>query len=127
MCATRFGCWTCTVVDKDNSLNGLIDSGFEYLEPLTGYRERLKAMSNDPHSRSKIRRNGQPGLGPLTMEARRLLLAELLEVQKQVGIELITDHEIRLINDWWGRDESTAVIRELEQLIQLTSAKCEDK
>ncbi|MBX3441390.1 MAG: DNA phosphorothioation system sulfurtransferase DndC, partial [Planctomyces sp.] len=31
--SARFGCWTCTVVDKDSSLSGLIDAGFEYLEP----------------------------------------------------------------------------------------------
>ena len=33
--SARFGCWTCTVIDKDGSLAGLIESGFEYLEPLS--------------------------------------------------------------------------------------------
>ena len=47
--SARFGCWTCTVVDKDNSLSGLIDSGFEYLEPLSKFRE--------PSKKSQIRRS----------------------------------------------------------------------
>ncbi len=123
--SARFGCWTCTVVEKDNSLTGLIESGFEYLEPLSGFRERIKTLSNTPEYRSKIRRNGQPGLGPLTLEARRLLLGELLEVQSHTGMTLITDHEIRLIKDWWGRDESTAVIREMEKLMQLGQSRSE--
>ena len=123
--SARFGCWTCTVVDKDSSLIGLIDSGFEYLEPLSKFRERLKAVSNTPEYRSKVRRSGQPGLGPLTLAARKMLLDELLMVQAQTKMELITDHEIRLIKDWWGRDETTAVLRDMEQLNQLSSPRSE--
>ena len=119
--SARFGCWTCTVVEKDSSLNGLIDAGFAYLEPLSAFRERLKSVSDTPDYRSKVRRNGQPGLGPLTIEARKLLLDELLLVQKQTNLSLITEHEVRLIRDWWNRDETTAILREMEQLSQLTS------
>jgi hypothetical protein len=84
---------------------------------------RRKQVSDSPQYRSKVRRNGQPGLGPLTMEARRMLLDELLHVQRQVGLPLISDHEIRLIQDCWGRDESTAVLRDLDHLVQLASTK----
>jgi DNA sulfur modification protein DndC len=126
--SARFGCWTCTVVEKDSSLNGLIDSGFEYLEPLSSFRERLKTVSDTPEFRSKVRRNGQPGLGPLTLEARRILLNELLQIQSVTKMQLITDHEVRLIRDWWGRDETTTVLREMERLSQLGSpAKSEEK
>ena len=31
---SRFGCWTCTVVQKDHSMEALIDNGEEWLEPL---------------------------------------------------------------------------------------------
>jgi DNA sulfur modification protein DndC len=125
--SARFGCWTCTVIEKDNSLSGLIDAGFEYLEPLSQFRDRMKTMSDSPEYRSKTRRNGQPGLGPLTIPARKLLLAELLCTQDRVGMQLITDHEVRLIEDWWGRDETTAVLREMEKLVQLTMAKADSK
>jgi DNA sulfur modification protein DndC len=118
--SARFGCWTCTVVEKDNSLAGLIDSGFEYLEPLAAFRDRLKAVSENPQYRSKVRRNGQPGLGPLTIEAREMLLRELLDVQAQTGMTLVSTHEVRLIRDWWGRDESTAVVRDMERLVKLS-------
>lgn len=110
--SARFGCWTCTVVEKDGSIEGLIDSGFEYLQPLSDFRERLKLVSADPDMRRKIRRNGQPGLGPLTYEARRLLLDELRALQDQVDMPLISDHEIRLIEDQWGRDETTDALRD---------------
>ncbi len=123
--SARFGCWTCTVVDKDNSIAGLIDAGFEYLEPLSRFRERIKDVSNTPEFRSKVRRNGQPGLGPLTMKARRMLLDELLALQAGTGLGLITDHEVRLIRDWWGRDATTAVMRDIELLSQIALPKPE--
>ncbi|WP_165226408.1 DNA phosphorothioation system sulfurtransferase DndC [Aquisphaera insulae] len=123
--SARFGCWTCTVVDKDGSLTGLIDAGFEYLEPLSAFRERIKAVSESPEHRSKVRRNGQPGLGPLTLEARRMLLDELVAMQAQTGLDLITDHEVRLIKDWWGRDETTAVLRDMDRLNQLAAPRSE--
>lgn len=119
--SARFGCWTCTVIDKDNSLSGLIDAGFEFLEPLSEFRERLKSVSADPHFRSKIRRNGQPGLGPLTFEARKMLLEELLELQETTRLPLIHPHEVRLIRDQWNRDESDIMVREIDQLISISS------
>lgn len=117
--SARFGCWTCTVVEKDSSLNGLIDSGFENMEPLAEFRERLKNASADPSCRSKLRRNGQPGLGPLTIDTRRILLDELLALQYSTKLSLISQHEVRLIRDWWGRDETDAVIREVDRLIHM--------
>jgi DNA sulfur modification protein DndC len=75
--------------------------------------------------RNRVRRNGQPGLGPLTMKARRMLLDELMALQAGTGLGLITDHEVRLIRDWWGRDETTAVMRDMEQLRQIAVPKPE--
>lgn len=126
--SSRFGCWTCTVVEKDNSLTSLIDAGFEHLEPLAHFRERLKEMSNLPQFRSKTRRNGQSGLGPLTLEARRLLLEELLAIRDHLrnthedgtddAYELISDHEVRMIREQWLADESTEVIRDTHQRVR---------
>lgn len=35
---SRFGCWTCTVVNKDKSMEGLIDNGEEWMQPLADTR-----------------------------------------------------------------------------------------
>lgn len=60
--SARFGCWTCTVVEKDSSLESLIAAGHDHLLPLADFRKRLMAVSENPEYRSKVRRNGQPGL-----------------------------------------------------------------
>ena len=111
--SARFGCWTCTVVEKDNSLESLISSGHIHLEPLASFRRRLREVSDNPEYRSKFRRTGQPGLGPLTFEARKMLLDELLQVQETVKHELISTTEIRFIREQWKLDETDAVFREL--------------
>jgi len=111
--SARFGCWTCTVVDKDKSLAAMIDAGHEQLEPLAAFRDRLKRVSETPDHRSKIRRNGQPGLGPLTLEARRMLLGELLALRAQTAEPLISDHEVRLIREQWEKDQTQAVLWEI--------------
>ena len=116
--SARFGCWTCTVVEKDNSIEALIDAGFEHLIPLADFRNRIKAVSEKPEYRSKVRRNGQPGLGPLTVEARQMLLGELLNTQSQTNMPLISDQEVRLIREQWAKDETESVIRELTKLAE---------
>lgn len=59
---SRFGCWTCTVVDKDDSLSHTIDSGQEWMLPMLELREELKETQG-PARRREVRllkrRNGQ--------------------------------------------------------------------
>ncbi|MSP34070.1 MAG: DNA phosphorothioation system sulfurtransferase DndC [Rickettsiales bacterium] len=114
--SARFGCWTCTVVEKDSSLEGLIESGFENLEPLVEFRNLLKEVSNNPNNRLMVRRTGQIGPGPLTIETRKMLLQKLLEIQETIGTELIIQAEIRIIKDWWQKDETTLLIRQVNLL-----------
>jgi len=117
--SARFGCWTCTVVDKDNAIQSLISSGHEHLEPLALFRNRLKQISEAPEFRSKVRRNGQPGLGPLTYEARRMLLDELLAIQTQTAMQLISEVEVRLIREQWLQDRAEESIRSMEKLSEM--------
>ena len=59
---SRFGCWTCTVVDTDISLKNTIANGEDWMEPLLELRQELKDTQN-PDIRKKVRslkrRNGQ--------------------------------------------------------------------
>ena len=57
----RFGCWTCTVVKKDRSLRGLIDSGHEdafFLRKLHDFRDWLVELREDSANRQRVRRDG---------------------------------------------------------------------
>lgn len=111
--SSRFGCWTCTVVEKDKSLQGFVDSGKSQYSCLIAFRDWLKVIRNDPAMRQVARRNGhvtfniQDGKhipGPFTVQARGLILQKLLETQEEYGEPLISEAEIQIIRRLWTED-----------------------
>lgn len=109
---SRFGCWTCTVVNKDRSMEGLIENGEEWMQPLVEIRDFLvEARDNPEEYRNKERRNGKIDehlWGPYKFETRVRILKMILEAQKAIkldeDVELITNQELVLIQYHWFRD-----------------------
>ena len=117
----RFGCWTCTVVEKDKALTSMIEGGEDWMEPLAELRAELKE-TQDPEKRVQVReikrRHGHVELfsdgsdqhtpGPYTMEFCKQFLEKLLRAQVQVRKEgpdpkmtLIYDDELHEIQRIW--------------------------
>jgi DNA sulfur modification protein DndC len=109
---SRFGCWTCTVVNKDKSMEGLIENGEEWMTPLMDIRNFLITTRDNPEKyRQKERRNktvSENLWGPYTLDTREKILRRILlaqkEIQKSEGVELITHQELILIQYYWYRD-----------------------
>lgn len=119
---SRFGCWVCTVVERDRSMEALIDHGEEWMIPMLEFRDFL-AATQDPARRQEVRdyrrrdglvhyrKRGQGELlirGPYRLEFRKELLARLLQVQTQVQrakpeleLELISPDELYEIRRLW--------------------------
>jgi DNA sulfur modification protein DndC len=110
--SSRFGCWTCTVVEKDKSLQGFVDSGNRQYSPLIIFRDWLREIRNDQTLRQGRRRNGKITVadngklipGPFTLKARQMILDRLLETQREYGDTLITEQEIENIQRIWAND-----------------------
>lgn len=112
---SRFGCWTCTVVEKDKSLQGFVDSGSHHFSALIEFRQWLKGIRNDPRYRSVERRNGEIRFnprgeqiqhvpGPFTIQARKMILDKLLATQTEYGGPLISSDEIQRIHTIWAEE-----------------------
>ena len=122
---SRFGCWTCTVVERDRSMEALIDSGEDWMEPLLELRDWL-AKTGEPESKHEFRevrrRNGQIQQwgenedkivwGPYKLEVRRDILRYVLEAQEKVretgpdpNIELISQDQLHEIRRIWRVEE----------------------
>lgn len=126
---SRFGCWVCTVVTKDRAMDGLIETGNDWLIPLRDFRNELYATTDPARKhefRSARRRDGSVTvsirksdganvpeekhvLGPYRMAYRKKLLAQLLINQELVQkthpeYQLITDAELEQIRVEWRRD-----------------------
>lgn len=106
---SRFGCWCCTIVKEDKSLQNFIDHGSKELLPLQAFRNWLVSIRQDPEFRDNKRRNGKVyvksngeyGFGPFKMSARQEILRRLLQLQKESGFELITMDELKTIDSLW--------------------------
>mgnify|MGYP000879903718 CR=1 FL=1 len=113
---SRFGCWTCTVVKNDKSMNSLVNNGRNWMQPLLDFRNSLGENRNLPQNRMGTRRNGQVAVsedgdnrGTYNIEYRRKILRDLLNVQKEVqkdrpDITLINNQELIAIQVIWNRD-----------------------
>ena len=52
----RFGCWTCTVVSKDRSMEALIDNGEDWMQPMLDFRNSLSDIRTWLSRRSKFKK-----------------------------------------------------------------------
>jgi DNA sulfur modification protein DndC len=115
---SRFGCWVCTLVEKDKSMTAMIqnDEEKEWMLPLLQLRNELD-IPDDKHLRDFRRMSGtvqlfhdKPIHGPYTQSARESWLRKLLAAQTWVrkngpanvrDIELITMAELVEIRRIW--------------------------
>ena len=105
---TRFGCWVCTVVSKDKSMENMLYTE-QWMKPLNEFRNLLIEYRNNPVKRSNRKRNGSYGPGPYTLEARKELFEKLLQIEYKIkdklnNKKLILDEEILQIQKEWEKD-----------------------
>jgi len=116
--SSRFGCWTCTLVDKDKSMSAMIqnDEEKEWMLPLLELRNELDVV-NDKPLRDWRRMSGnitlfhdEPVHGPYTQASREHWLRRVLEAQTWIrkegpenmrAMELISDPELHEIRRIW--------------------------
>ena len=119
---SRFGCWICTLVTEDKSMNAMIKNDEEkaWMLPLLEFRNYIATMEDKSVDRKRrdFRRmtgrltwhNGRLVHGPYTKEVREDFLRKLLELDiliHEIGPEdikdvpLITMEELRMIRKLW--------------------------
>ena len=119
---SRFGCWVCTLVEKDKSMHAMIqnDTEKEWMLPLLELRNELdppKTESGDRPLRDFRRMSGlvqlyrdRPIPGPYKQGAREQWLRKVLDAQRHIQengpeevrhLELITQQELEKIRQIW--------------------------
>lgn len=128
---SRFGCWVCTVVKKDKSMESLIEHGEEWMVPLLELRELLYS-TQDPDMKPVIREpkrraghisfkndgSGRIIYGPYKLEFCKEILKRVLTIQEELrraghnnsngnnsnNITLIRDEELQVIRRIWRNE-----------------------
>ena len=119
---SRFGCFVCTLVDKDKSMQAMIqnDNEKKWMMPLVKLRNKF-LNTNDRDKRDFRRMNGSLLVhnerlvhGPYKQKYRETLLAEVLKAENEVrknapeqvkNIQLITLEELDEIRRIWVVDK----------------------
>jgi DNA sulfur modification protein DndC len=130
---SRFGCWVCTLVEKDKSMSAMIhnDSTKKWMAPLLNFRNEIDFRTDINGNYSKnadrdlrdfrrmsgqvqLMHNGNEIPGPYIQEVREKWLKKLLEAQCEIqrtappeikNIELISMEELREIIRIWVIDK----------------------
>ena len=116
---SRFGCWVCTMVEKDKSMEAMIanDQEKEWMSALLEFRNEFGNEEGDRERRSfrRMKGNLQGNYGrlfhgPYKKEVREQWLEKLLSIQQDINangpkefreLELITLPELRAIRRIW--------------------------
>lgn len=117
---SRFGCWVCTMVSKDKSMEAMIQNDEEkaWMLPMLEFRNEIAGDWQTDRNRRDFRKrdgrlqwhNDRLVHGPYTKKTREYFLRRLLEVEKlvhEIGpveireIPLITMDELGYIRQIW--------------------------
>lgn len=123
---SRFGCYVCTMVAQDKSMEAMIlnDSAKAWMKPILDFRDQYLAPNEMERDVRDFKRLGNNRLilmrnelvhGPYTQQYRQTLLEKLLTVQKIVqedaikngypGVELISREELDEIRRIWVEEK----------------------
>ncbi|MCC8174480.1 MAG: DNA phosphorothioation system sulfurtransferase DndC [Odoribacter sp.] len=120
---SRFGCWVCTMVEKDKSMEAMItnDSEKAWMAPLMEFRNYFGDEEADRDRRSFRKMGGflqgsygRLHHGPYKKEIREEWLERLLKIQLEINtngpeefadLELISLPELRNIRRIWVREK----------------------
>lgn len=120
---SRFGCWVCTMVEKDKSMEAMIANDDEkvWMTPLLEFRNEFGNPEGDRERRSFRKMNGslqgnygQLFHGPYNKETRENWLRKLLCIQKDINengpeefedLVLIHFEELREIRRIWVNEK----------------------
>lgn len=141
-CGARHGCWTCTRVSTDRSMENMLqeESGkYLWMKPLNAFRNYLKARHYDPKARNWLARTVNPQTGMIkvspnayspdfTLELLRYALSidaeEAVWAQanrKAPRFQLLGLKEVMAISLLWGRyayQEPFTALREYKEIFE---------
>ena len=121
---SRFGCWVCTVVVRDKSMENLVHNGETWMEDLLGFRNWLSQIreATAQHLPDSVAADAR--FGPFLLRTRREILRRLLELQEPLSIELVDKDEVARIGELLeeeGRAQVEGGLREFE--VQLANSR----
>ena len=104
---SRFGCWVCTVVDRDRSMENFVNNGAKWMEGLLDFRNWIYEIRREDSQYIPPKLDGKVKFGPFLLRAREEMLERLLQLQDKIGFELIGKEELGVTQSLLEGDKKT--------------------
>lgn len=114
---SRFGCWVCTVVDRDKSMENFIDNGKKWMKELLDFRNWLYNIRQQTNQHVPKHIKSRVKFGAFLLRIRREILDKLLNIQEHLSIELISRDEIYYIRMFLEKESEGKVKKGLKKFI----------
>ncbi len=114
---SRFGCWVCTVVERDKSMENFIDNGNKWMEELLNFRNWLYNIRQQTNQYVPGRLESKVKFGPFLLKTREEILNKLLNMKEHLPVELITDDEINYIHAFLEKESEGKVKEGLKKFV----------
>jgi 3'-phosphoadenosine 5'-phosphosulfate sulfotransferase (PAPS reductase)/FAD synthetase len=101
---SRFGCWVCTVVDRDKSMENFISNGQVWMTELLNFRNWLYEIrqGNNQYVPNRIRSKAK--FSGFLLGTRTRILQKLLDLQAGLNVQLIDDEELAMVHQILGEE-----------------------
>lgn len=121
---SRFGCWVCTVVDRDKSMENLVENGEKWMEELMHFRNWLYNIGRQTNQLLPEHLDSSVKFGPLLFRTRWQILNKLLNIQERLRIDLITPNEVHYIYELLQKESKGEIKEGLRKfLFELSNGK----
>ena len=114
---SRFGCWVCTVVDRDKSMENIIENGEKRLEGLLNFRNWLYDIRQQTSQYVPRHLELDVKFGCFLLKTRREILRRLLDKQERLCLELIASEELDYVNNLLEKDSEGQVKEGLREFV----------
>jgi DNA sulfur modification protein DndC len=114
---SRFGCWVCTVVDRDKSMENFVNNGHVWMKDLLDFRNLLYKIRQQSYQYVPKRIESKVKFGPFLIKTRRKLLKRLLNLQECLSLELIAPRELNYINELLQNESKDKTKQDMRKFI----------
>jgi DNA sulfur modification protein DndC len=114
---SRFGCWVCTVVDRDKSMENMVENGEKWMEELLKFRNWLYDIRQQTSQYVPKYLDSRAKFGPFLLGTRWRILDKLLKMQESLSVELITPDELRYIYELLEKESEGKVKQGLKKFV----------
>lgn len=95
---SRFGCWVCTVVDRDKSMENFVKNGEKWAKPLLDFRNWIYDIRQQNNQFVPESLEFNIKFGAFLLKTREEILSRLLKIQNDLNLRLISDEELGMVN-----------------------------